>query len=330
MAVMEERLLGKSGLRVSLVGLGTNVLGPKGGTASERTLDEKETAALIDGAIDMGVTHLDSADAYGKPRGGSEEMIGKVLDPAKRHKVVIASKFGAPVLPDDPPANTSRRYMMKQVEGSLKRLKTDFIDLYWVHRDDRNTPLEETIRGLEDLVRSGKVRYVGLSNFVAWRVVEAQMTAKALGASAFIGCQDGYNLFDRRPENDLIPAMESQGIGLVPFSPLAGGLLSGKYRKDAIPKDGRLAMSERAARTQLNDRRWTALDRLEALAKEGGRTMLDLAFGWLASRKVIGSIIAGATSLDQLRANVKAGEAKLTPSELATIDEITAEFRSHT
>ena len=314
---MELRNLGNSGLRVSLIGLGTNTFGKQGGTASGR---------LIDAAIDLGVNLFDTADTYGKPRGSSEEIIGQTLG-AKRQNIVLVSKFAAPVKPTDPPANASRRYMMSSIEGSLRRLKTDWIDLYLVHRNDPDTPLEETIRGLEDLTRAGKIRYAGLSNYPAWRVVDAQWTAKSIGVNPLVTSQEGYSLFDRRVEEDVMPAMAAHGLGLIPYAPLAGGLLTGKYKRDDKPKDGRLAMSERAAKTHTNDRRWAALEKLEAVAHRNGRTMLDLAFGFLASRKIVGSIIAGATSVSQLESNVKAGECRLSPAELSEIEEITAEFR---
>ncbi len=311
---MQERNLGTSGLRISEVGIGCNNFGGR--------IDTAETGRVIDTAIDLGITFFDTADMYSN-RGGSEAAMGEVLKGGKRHKIVLATKCG--MLMDDAGKmkGASRRYIMSAVDASLKRLQTDYIDLYQVHQVDPLTPIEETLRTLDDLVRSGKVRYIGLSNHPAWMVVEAQETARRCNLNAFISCQDEYSLLIRDADRELMPMMSRYGIGLLPYFPLACGLLTGKYSRNAMPQGARLTETKRWADKYLNERNWRVTERLDAFAKARGHTLLDLAFSWLLTRTQISSVIAGATSPEQVTANVKAASWKLTGEDLAEVDRIT-------
>ena len=311
---MQERNLGTSGLRISEVGIGCNNFGGR--------IDTAETGRVIDTAIDLGITFFDTADMYSN-RGGSEAAMGEVLKGGKRHKIVLATKCG--MLMDDAGKmkGASRRYIMSAVDASLKRLQTDYIDLYQVHQVDPLTPIEETLRTLDDLVRSGKVRYIGLSNHPAWMVVEAQETARRCNLNAFISCQDEYSLLIRDADRELMPMMSRYGIGLLPYFPLACGLLTGKYSRNAMPQGARLTETKRWADKYLNERNWRVTERLDAFAKARGHTLLDLAFSWLLTRTQISSVIAGATSPEQVTANVKAASWKLSAEDLAEVDRIT-------
>ena len=311
---MELRKLGKSGLQVSVVGLGCNNFGMK--------IDLEASRKVVDQALELGITLFDTADIYGN-RGSSETFLGQILG-ARRKAIVLATKFGMQMDKAGVLKGGSRRYIMAAVEDSLTRLKTDWIDLYQIHTPDPLTPIEETLRTLDDLVRSGKVRYIGCSNLPAWQVVEAQWTARQLGLNAFVSCQDEYSLLVRGPDRDLIPAMESYGLGLLPFFPLASGLLTGKYRRDSAPPAGtRLAMMEPLAKRYMSDANWPIVEQLEQFASERGHTILELAFSWLAARPTVASVIAGATAPEQVAQNVKAVGWSLTAEELTAIDRIT-------
>lgn len=309
---MEIRNLGRSGLRVSVVGLGCNNFG--------RRVDLEGSRKVVHRALDLGITLLDTADIYGD-RGGSESFLGEILG-ERRKDVVLASKFGLPMDSEGRLKGGSRRYMMRAVEDSLRRLKTDWIDLYQLHTYDPLTPIEETLRGLDDLVRQGKVRYVGCSNLPAWRVVEAAWTARAEHVNAFVSIQDEYSLVVRGAERDLIPMADAYGLGLLPYFPLASGLLTGKYRKGATPEGVRLAAPGDLANKYLTEENYAIVGRLEAFAKEHGRSMLELAFSWLASRPVVSSVIAGATKPEQVEQNVKAAGWAMTAEEVAEIDRL--------
>jgi aryl-alcohol dehydrogenase-like predicted oxidoreductase len=312
---VEIRNLGKSGLRVSLVGLGCNNFGGR--------IDFAASKAVVHKALDLGITLLDTADTYGD-RGGSEEALGRILGD-RRKDVVLASKFGFPMNDSETLSGASRRYIMSAVEASLTRLKTDYLDLYQLHRPDPLTPIEETVRALDDLVRQGKARYVGCSNLPAWQVVEALWTAKQLGLNAFISCQNEYSLMVRAPERELIPAMQRCGLGLLPFFPLASGLLTGKYRRNAqFPQGTRLANEARLADRFLTDANWAKAERLMDFCERRGRSLLELAFSWLAARPTVASVIAGATAPAQVEANVHAVGWTLTPEEMAEVDRLTA------
>src|SRR5579885_2870076 len=231
---MKLRNLGNSGLLVSLVGLGCNNFGGRIGPEPSRK--------VIDRAIELGITLFDTADIYGE-KGGSETILGDVLG-KRRKDIVLATKFGMPMDSSGILKGGSRRYIVSAVEASLSRLKTDWIDLYQIHQPDPLTPIEETLRALDDLIHQGKVRYIGCSNLTAWQVVDAQWTSKTLGLNSFISCQDEYSLLVRDIERELLPAMQAHRLGLLPYFPLASGLLSGKYKRNHLPEDARLTKSK--------------------------------------------------------------------------------------
>jgi aryl-alcohol dehydrogenase-like predicted oxidoreductase len=249
--------------------------------------------------------------------------MGEVLKGAKRQKVVLATKCGMQMDDAGKLKGASRRYILSALEVSLKRLQTDYVDLYQVHQVDPVTPMEETLRALDDCVRQGKVRYIGLSNHPAWMVVEAQETARRCNLDRFVSCQDEYSLIIRDADRELIPMMSRHGLGLLPYFPLACGLLTGKYSRNAMPQGARLTETKRWADKYLNERNWRVVDELTAFSKARGHTLLELAFSWLLARPVVSSVIAGATSPDQVEANVKAASWKLTAEDLAEIDRIT-------
>jgi aryl-alcohol dehydrogenase-like predicted oxidoreductase len=316
---MQERNLGKSGLRVSLVGLGCNNFGGR--------IDLEATRKVVHKALDCGITLFDTADTYGE-RGGSENLLGQILG-ERRKDIVLATKFGMPMDDAGRLKGGSRRYIMGAVEASLKRLKTDWIDLYQLHHYDPLTPIEETLRALDDLIRAGKVRYVGCSNLPAWRVVEAQWTAKTEHLNAFVSCQDEYSLVMREIEKDLLPMMEAQSLSLLPYFPLGSGLLTGKYTRGApMPQGARLSVTQRLADRYMTETNWRIVEGLRDLAGKRGWSMLDLAFSWLAGKPVTASVIAGATKPEQIEQNVKAVELALTPEDLAEIEAITARAKS--
>jgi aryl-alcohol dehydrogenase-like predicted oxidoreductase len=309
---MELRNLGKSGLRVSLIGLGCNNFGWRIGL--------EESRKVVHRALDLGVTLLDTADIYGE-KGGSETALGEILGP-KRKDIVLATKFGMPMGDSDWLKGGSRRRMMAAVEESLRRLKTDWIDLYQLHQPDPLTPIEETLRAFDDLIRQGKVRYVGCSNLPGWQVADAQWTAKAEGLNAFVSCQDEYSLVVRGIEKELLPAARRFGLGLLPFFPLASGLLTGKYRGGGA-KDARLAEIQRLADRYMSERNLAVAAKLEDWAKTRGHSLLELAFSWLAAEPLTASVIAGATRPEQVEQNVRAAGWKLTAAELEEVDRIT-------
>ncbi len=312
---MQIRNLGGSGLRVSAVGIGCNNFG-------QRT-DAETSRKVIHKAIDLGITLFDTADIYAG-RGGSETVLGNVLG-ERRKDIVLATKFSKAMDDSGEKQGASRRYIVSAVEASLKRLKTDYIDLYQQHDFDPRTPIEETLRALEDLVRQGKVLYVGCSNFPAWRVAEAQLTAKSIGTHAFVSCQDEYSLLVRGIEKDLLPAAQAYNMGLLPFFPLANGLLTGKYKDGKLPEGTRLARVDGLRERYFTTRNLAVVKALETFALERGRTILELAFSWLASRPQVSSVIAGATSIEQVAQNVKAASWKLSADDMAAIDQITGD-----
>ncbi|MBM3490667.1 MAG: aldo/keto reductase [Alphaproteobacteria bacterium] len=313
---MEYRNLGRSGLRVSVVGLGCNNFGLK--------LDREATRAVVHKALDLGITLLDTANTYGN-RGGSESQLGEILG-ARRKDMVLASKFGMDMDDVAVKRGASRCYIMAAVEESLQRLRTDWIDLYQLHRPDPLTPMDETLGALGDLVRQGKVRYVGCSNVPAWQVADAVWLARTGNVTGFISCQDEYNLLNRLIERDLIPAMQRYGLGLLPYFPLANGLLTGKYKRNAtMPEGARLTLNARFAnRDYMTEANWPIVEKLGDFAAARGRSLLELAFGWTAARPTVASVIAGATTPEQVAANCQAGRWQLTAAELAEVDAITA------
>jgi aryl-alcohol dehydrogenase-like predicted oxidoreductase len=310
---MQFRNLGRSGLRVSLVGLGCNNFGGR--------IDDEATRKVVDAAIEHGITLFDTADIYGE-KGGSERVLGEVLG-ARRKDIVLASKFGMKMFHGG--QGGSRRYIMSAVEESLTRLKTDWLDLYQFHTPDPLTPIDETLRALEDLVTQGKVRYVGCSNMPAWQVADAQWSARDLRLAGFASAQDEYSLLKRGAEKDLIPALKHYGMGLLPYFPLANGALTGKYRRNAPMPDGaRLTKLPERAGQIFSDANWVKIEALTDFCEARGRTLVELAFSWLAAQPVVSSVIAGATKPEQIAANVKAADWALTADELAEIDRITA------
>ena len=310
-----EVQLGRSGLRVSRVGLGCNNFGGR--------LNLEGSRAVIHAALDAGITFFDTADVYGN-KGASESILGEVLG-SRRQDIVLATKFGNPMDEAGRLRGGSRWHVTSAVEASLRRLKTDWIDLYQLHKPDPTTPIEETLKALDDLVRSGKVRYIGASNLGAWQVVEAQWLARELGTERFISSQDEYSLLKRDAEQELIPALRSYQLGLLPFFPLANGLLTGKYRRGkSLPEGARLSQGGSLAERYLTADHLTKVERLHAFAVERGRSLLELAFSWLASQPVVGSIIAGASTPEQVRANVEAPAWRLEDSDLREIDRLLA------
>ena len=312
---MEYRNLGTSGLRVSTVGLGCNNFGMR--------LDLEGTRAVVDRAIEKGITLFDTADMYGA-RGGSEEQLGEILGP-RRKDIVLASKFGMAMSDDGTKIGASRRYIMSAVEDSLTRLKTDWLDLYQLHQEDPLTPMEETLRALEDLVTQGKVRYIGCSNLKSWQVVESQWISKSSSITRFVSCQDEYNILNREIERELIPAMQRYGCGLLPYFPLASGLLTGKYQSNKMPEGARLTdMPTFANRVYVTDENFSIVEKLNAFAKQHGHSLLELAFSWMAARPTTASIIAGATKPEQIDANVNAIGWKMTPEQISEVDNLSA------
>lgn len=312
---MQFRNLGPSGLRVSVVGLGCNNFGGR--------IDDAAAKAVIHKAFDVGITLFDTADAYGN-MGGSETAMGGILG-GRRKDIVLATKFALPMDKDGKLQGGSRRYIMSAVEASLKRLKTDYIDLYQFHRPDPLTPIEETLRALDDLVRSGKVRYIGCSNLPGWQVIDADWTARANGLNRFVSCQDEYSLLVRKHEKELFPAMTSKGLSLLPYFPLANGLLTGKYQRNAaMPAGARMTKEAARAEQVLTDQNWSIAEKLDDFAKSRGHTLLELAFSWLASKPFVASVIAGATKPEQVEANAKAASWIMSAEDMADADKITA------
>jgi aryl-alcohol dehydrogenase-like predicted oxidoreductase len=311
---MQIRNLGGSGLRVSAIGLGCNNFG-------QRT-DLETSRKVIHRAIDFGVTLFDTADIYAGI-GGSETVLGEVLGD-RRKDIVLATKYSKPMATDGTKQGASRRYIMSAVEASLRRLKTDYIDLYQQHDYDSLTPIEETLRALDDLIRQGKVRYIGNSNFPAWRIAEAEHVARAINVNRFVSCQDEYSLVVRGIEKDLLPAARQYNLGLLPYFPLASGLLTGKYKRGtSAPEDTRFAKMPALRDHYATPRNEDMAEKLQAFAQARGHTMLELAFSWLASQPQVSSVIAGATRVEQIEQNVKAIGWALSTEEMAEIDGIT-------
>jgi aryl-alcohol dehydrogenase-like predicted oxidoreductase len=315
---VDFRNLGHSGLAVSLIGLGTNNFGGR--------IQREATQEVLEQALDCGITCIDTSDSYppGAARGTSEEYIGEILK-GRRQNVILATKFASPMGEGPLHRGGSRRYIYNAVQESLRRLQTDYIDLYQIHFPDDSTPIEETLRALDDLIRAGLVRYIGCSNFHGWQIVEAHWAATTGHLTPFISAQNRYSLLDRDVEGEVIPACAKYGLGMLPFYPLAGGFLTGKYHQgEAAPEGTRLAAGGRQAERIMTERNYDVLQRLEQFASDRGHTVLELAIAWLAAQPTVGSVIAGATSREQVVANVRAIEWKLNPTEVAEISALTA------
>ena len=311
---MEQRHLGRSGLAVSVVGLGCNNFSGR--------IDLEATRKVVHKALDLGITFFDEADTYGDPRGSSETCLGQILGD-RRKDIVLATKFARPMDASGRFQGASRHYIITEIEASLRRLKTDWIDLYQQHQPDALTPIEETLRALDDLVRQGKVRYIGCSTLPAWQVVEAQWTSRYLGLHHFISCQEEYSLLARNLDCEMMPVLEAYNLGLIPFRPLADGLLTGKYKRGAPPPPGtRLGTMARAAGRNLTEDNWAIVERLDGFAAERGHTLLELAFSWLARRPAVASVIAGATRPEQVAQNVRAASWALTKEDMQEIDRL--------
>jgi aryl-alcohol dehydrogenase-like predicted oxidoreductase len=304
-------MLGHSDLQVSAVGLGCNNFG--------RRVDLEGTRAVVDAALEAGVTLFDTADIYGG-RGGSEELLGEVLA-GRRDRVVVATKFGMD-MGDGRGPRGSGDYVRHSVKGSLRRLRTDVIDLYWYHQPDSQTPIAETLEALDELVRAGTVRAIGASNFSAELIEEADSVARERGLTRFTAIQNEYSLLVRDPEADVLPACERLGLGFVPYFPLASGLLTGKYRRGEAPATGTRLHGERHSRL-LQEAPWDVIEGLEAYAGRRGLTMLDVAIGGLLAQPGVVSVIAGATGGEQVRANVAAGQWLPGDDDLAELDHLT-------
>jgi aryl-alcohol dehydrogenase-like predicted oxidoreductase len=302
---MAYRRLGDSDLQVSAVGMGCNNFGVR--------MDQAAANLAVGAALDAGINFFDTADTYGN--WASETLLGRALG-RRRHEVVIATKFGSRVPPGS--RGGSRGYVIGAVEASLQRLGTDYIDLYQMHIPDPETPIEETLRALDDLVSAGKVRYLGHSNFTGLQIAEADRVARDGGFSHFMTAQNHYNLLEREIETEVIPACERCGLGLLPYYPLASGLLTGKYHRGEPPAAGtRMHMLGPKAADTLTERNFNCLDRLRAYAKDHSHSLLDLAFAWLLSQPLVCSVIAGATRPEQVWTNVSAATWQLTPAEVA-------------
>ncbi|MGZ6509421.1 MAG: aldo/keto reductase [Actinomycetota bacterium] len=310
---METRKIGS--LEVSLCGLGCNNFGGR--------IDQDRTTAVVNAAIDAGITLFDTADLYGRTK--SEEFLGKALG-ARRDHVVIATKFGGPIDDDPSHRGASGRWAREALEGSLRRLGTDRIDLYQLHFPDDSVPIEETLETLDGFVRDGKVREIGNSNFTGAMIEEADDVAAKRGFARFVSAQNLYSLLNREVETDALPAAERRGLAVLPYYPLAAGFLSGKYHRDEpLPEGARLTNASPENRAHfINDRTFDIVEQLRAFAEERDHTLLELAMSWLASRPLVASVIAGATKPEQVRSNVRALEWRLSDAEKAEIDAITA------
>ncbi len=309
---MKRRRIGRSDLEVSVVGLGCNNFGGR--------IDLDASKLVIDAAIDAGINFLDTADIYGNA-GGSEEIIGQVLG-ERRKDVVLASKFGMQMGDDATRKGASRKYIFAAAEASLKRLRTDWIDLYQLHTPDAETPIEETARALDDLVKQGKVRCIGVSNMPAWQVVDSLWITASAGMAGFVSCQDEYSLLAREPEKELIPMIEAKGLGLLPYFPLASGLLTGKYLSGQMPAGTRIANTQRLRDRVMTDRNIQLVESLNRFAGDRGHSLLELAFSWLLARPGVPSVIAGATKPEQVEANAKAANWDISADDLAEVSRI--------
>ncbi len=311
---MQQRKLGQTDLTVTAIGLGGNNFGIR--------LDLEATRRLVHAALDAGITLFDTADVYGE-RGGSETLLGEVLGD-RRKDVVLITKFGVAMDTEGRLRGGSRAYVVRALEASLKRLRTDWIDIYYLHRPDPATPIEETLRALDDLIRQGKVRQIGCSNMSGDQMREADRIARVHTLRRFVTCQDQYNLLSRKIERDVVPAAETCAMSLIPYFPLASGMLTGKYRLGAPLPGGTRLSNPRYSDRFLNNQNLYVVEELNAFCARRGRTLLQLAFGWLLSKPVVASVIAGASTPEQLRQNIDAVGWALDAAEMTEVDRITS------
>ena len=307
---MKFRNLGSSGLLVSEIGLGCNNFGMR--------LDADGSRRVIHKALDLGITLFDTADTYGN-KGGSETLIGEILGP-RRKDIVLATKFAMPMDESGKEKGASRAYIMRAVEASLKRLKTDWLDLYQQHRFDPLTPMDETLRALDDLIRQGKVRYIGNSNFASWQLADADWTARQLGTHRFVSAQDELSLVFRKAELEQLAACARFGLGFLPFFPLASGLLTGKHRGGTAAEGSRLANMRGLADRYLTPSNVATVERLRGWCDGRGMSLTDLAFAWLLAKPSVSSVIAGATKAEQVEENAKSGAAKLSAEDVREVN----------
>ena len=322
---MNYRNLGNSGILVSEIGLGTNNFG--------RKLNYKESEVIIKSSLDHGINLLDTADMYSN--GLSEEYIGKATK-ENRDQYIIASKGGMNPMPSPTDTKVAQRknegpnksglssvHIKRSVDESLKRLQTDYIDLYQTHIFDPYTRQEETLKALDDLVTQGKIRYIGCSNYMAFELVEGIHISRKYGWAEFATIQPEFSMFEREPESELIHACDKYNVGILPYFPLASGFLTGKYKRNLIPEDGRLAGGNTAwSEKWLNDENFEIIENLELWSNKKGITMVQLAFAWLLSKRSVSSVIAGATKVEQVKSNSEASGVELTKNDLEEIDKI--------
>jgi aryl-alcohol dehydrogenase-like predicted oxidoreductase len=308
---METRRLGTSGLKVSTIGLGGNTFGA--------TVDGNEAVQVIQRALGSGITFIDTASTYSNGR--SEELVGKAVA-GRRDEVVIATKVGWATPAEHKGGRLSRSWIMESVEGSLRRLGTDYIDLYQAHRPDEETPLEETLRTMDDLVHQGKVRYLGCSNYAAWQLVHGLHIARAGGLFPWISVQNRWNLLDGLDDPSLLPACRAFGVGIIPYTPLASGILTGKYRAGQEPPPGTRAGDLPGIRTRLTDAKVAAVDRLRPWAEARGRSTAELAIAWLLGHSEVSTVIVGARSASQVEQNLAAADWSLSPEEMDEVEQL--------
>lgn len=309
---MKYRHLGASGLEVSVTGIGTNNFGGR--------LDEKQSAAVVHAALDYDINLFDTANIY--THGVSEEHLGKALK-GRRVGALVATKFGMQWEEGPHGKGGSRKHIMDSLEGSLKRLGTDYIDLYQIHRQDPETPVDETLRALDDAIRDGKVRYIGCSNFDAWRIADAMWQSEHYGLARFVSAQPEYSMVVRDVEEEIMPACEQYGLGILPYFPLAHGLLTGKYKRGQdVPEGTRLALTPAAQDRRLTDENFDVLDRLQAFVDARSKTLVELAFAWLLGHGAVSSVIAGASNPEQVAQNAAAADWELTAEEMSELDEL--------
>jgi len=310
---MELRQLGRSGLKVTAIGLGGNTFGA--------TVQGEEAVRVIRRALDLGITFVDTADTYSKGR--SEELIGEALA-GRREQVILATKCGMAMSDSPYERGLSRRWIMLSIERSLRRLQTDYVDLYQAHAPDSDTPLEETLRAMDDLVRQGKVRYIGCSNYTAWQLARAHGISERLELVPWHSAQNRWNLLDGLSDPELLPACRELGVGIIPYTPLASGILTGKYRRNEAPPAGTRAADLPGVRQRITDAKLAAVERLRPWAEAHGHTTAETAIAWLLSYPEVATVIVGARSVAQVEQNVRAAEWTLTPAER---DEVTAIVR---
>jgi aryl-alcohol dehydrogenase-like predicted oxidoreductase len=308
-ASVEYRQLGASGVRVSAIGLGTNQFGGK--------VNQQGVQAIIDQAIELGVTLIDTADVY--QEGRSETTLGAALKD-RRHSVILATKGYNKTGPGPNDYGASRYHLVNAVEASLRRLQTDYIDLYQIHRWDATTPIDETLRALDDLVGSGKLRYIGASNFAAWQLARANLLAGFRGWSPFVTIQPHYHMLERSIDAELIPYCNAYGVGILPYFPLAGGFLTGKYKRGQPAPAGSRGENSNYVQQYMTDANYAIVERLSAWANERSHTIGELAHAWLLAQPRVCSVISGATSAEQVRSHAAAAEWQLSPEDRSAVN----------